>query len=114
MNPKIGDLMKIIWSDFASKSLKEIYLYHKEAASESIAKRLKANIFNTTRQLIEHPLSGQIEESLATLEQGHRYLVKGNYKIIYREIKEGILITDIFDTRQDPIKIKNPNRKFRR
>jgi len=103
--------MRIIWSNFASESLKEIYLYHKEVASESIAKRLKTNIFNTTRQLIKHPLSGQIDETLATLEQGHRYLVKGNYKIIYRKIKEGILITDIFDTRQDPIKINNPNRK---
>lgn len=102
--------MKIIWSNFASESLKEIYLYHKEVASEPIAKRLKTNIFNTTRQLIKHPLSGQIEETLAMLEQGHRYLVKGNYKIIYRKINEGILITDIFDTRQDPIKINNPNR----
>ncbi|MBN1990213.1 MAG: type II toxin-antitoxin system RelE/ParE family toxin [Bacteroidales bacterium] len=102
--------MKIIWSNFASESLKEIYLYHKEVASESIARRLKTNIFNTTRQLIKHPLSGQIEEILAMLEQEHRYLVKGNYKIIYREIKEGILITDIFDTRQDPIKINNQSR----
>ena len=76
--------MKIIWSSFASESLKEIYLYHKEVAGKSIVKRLKTNIFNTTKQLIKHPLSGQIEETLATLEQGHRYLVKGNYKIIYR------------------------------
>ena len=102
--------MKIIWSNFASESLKEIYLYHKEFASESIAKRLKTNLFNTTRQLNKHPLSGQIEETLATLEKDHRYLVKGNYKIIYRKVKEGILITDIFDTRQDPIKINNPKR----
>lgn len=103
--------MKIIWSNFASESLKEIYLYHKAVASESVAKRLKSSIFNATRQLIEHPLSGQIEETLVTLEQGHRYLVKGNYKITYRKVKEGVLITDIFDTRQDPIKINNPNRK---
>lgn len=103
--------MKVIWSNFASESLKEIYLYHKEVGSESIAKKLKTNIFNTTRQLIKHPLSGQIEESLNALEQDHRYLVKGNYKIIYKNVREGILITDIFDTRQDPIKINNPNRK---
>lgn len=102
--------MKIIWSNFASESLKEIYLYHKEVASESVAKKLKSKIFNATAQLIKHPLSGQVEDTLATLEQGHRYLVKGNYKIVYRRIKEGILITDIFDTRQDPIKINNPKR----
>ena len=41
----------------------------------------------------------------------HRYLVDGNYKIIYKRVKEGILITDIFDTRQDPAKIADNNRK---
>jgi hypothetical protein len=44
---------------------------------------------------------------LLVLYEGHRYLVKGNYKIIYKEIQEGLLITDVFDSRQDPIKINN-------
>jgi plasmid stabilization system protein ParE len=39
------------------------------------------------------------------MKEGHRYLVSGNYKIIYKEVNEGILITDVFDTRQDPQKI---------
>jgi hypothetical protein len=34
----------------------------------------------------------------------------GNYKIIYKEISEGVLITDVFDTRQDPIKINDEKR----
>ena len=48
--------MKIIWSDFASETLKDIFQYHKK-------------------------------------------------------VTEGILITDIFDTRQNPIKINDPKRK---
>jgi hypothetical protein len=48
--------MKIIWSDFASKILLDVFLYHKK-------------------------------------------------------VKEGILITDVFDTRQNPIKINDPKRK---
>ncbi len=44
------------------------------------------------------------------MNEGHRYLVDGNYKIIYKKISEGILITDVFDTRQDPKKINNPKR----
>jgi toxin ParE1/3/4 len=103
--------MKVFWSDFASKTLKSIYDYYKGVASESIARKIKENIFIATRQLINHPDSGQIEETLLQLEEGHRYLVDNNYKIVYKKVKEGVLITDVFDTRQDPIKINNPKRK---
>jgi plasmid stabilization system protein ParE len=37
--------MKVIWSDFASDTLKDIYDYYKEVASESIAQKIKENIF---------------------------------------------------------------------
>jgi plasmid stabilization system protein ParE len=103
--------MKIIWTDFASETLIEIYKYYKEKASPVIAQKIKSEIFRTTKQLKEHPHSGHIEFNLEKLKEGHRFLVKGNYKIIYKEISDGILITDIFDTRQDPIKINNPKRK---
>lgn len=103
--------MKIIWSDFASETLKDIYDYYNEVASETVARKIKENVFVATRQLINHPESGQIEETLVQLEEGHRYLVNNNYKIVYKKIKEGVLITDVFDTRQNPIKINNPKRK---
>ena len=103
--------MKIVWSDFASKTLQDIYLYHKEKAEKNIAQQVKSRIFSSTKQLIQYPNSGQLEETLAQLDEGHRYLVSGNYKIIYKKVKEGILITDVYDTRQDPVKIIDPYRK---
>jgi plasmid stabilization system protein ParE len=103
--------MKIIWSDFASETLKDIYDYYKEVANERVAGIIKENIFMATRQLINHPDSGQIEETLLQLEEGHRYLVNSNYKIVYKKVKEDILITDVFDTRQEPKKLNNPKRK---
>ncbi|HPE77038.1 MAG TPA: type II toxin-antitoxin system RelE/ParE family toxin [Draconibacterium sp.] len=103
--------MKIFWTDFASETLSEIYQYYKENASPIIAKKIKSEIFNSTRQLKEFPHSGHFELNLRRLNQGHRYLVRGNYKIIYKEIPDGILITDVFDTRQDPVKINKPGRK---
>jgi plasmid stabilization system protein ParE len=48
--------MKIIWTDFASNSLFEIYQYYKEVANENVAQRIKSSIFRATRQLIKHPL----------------------------------------------------------
>jgi toxin ParE1/3/4 len=103
--------MKIIWSDFSSDILVEIFSFYKEKVGSTIAKRIKSQIFSSTKQLINHPLSGQVEETLKHLGEGHRYLVEGNFKIIYKEVKDGILITDIFDTRQDPTKINDKNRK---
>ena len=103
--------MKIIWSDFASNTLKDIYTYYKECANKEIAIKIKNGIFFATRQLSNHPDYGQIELTLQQLGEGHRYLVKGNYKIVYKEVEEGILITDVFDTRQDPRKINDKKRK---
>ena len=103
--------MKIIWSDFAARALKDIFDYHKDIAGRNIAQKLKTKIFDSTKQLQTHPNSGQIENSLEQLGEGHRYLVRGNYKIIYKKVREGILITDIFDTRQDPVKMNDPKRK---
>ncbi len=103
--------MKIVWSDFASANLKDVFSYHKEAAGENIARNLRNKIFETTKQLENHPLSGQVEASLMHLGEGHRYLVSGNYKIVYRIIEDVVLITDLFDTRQDPIKIDDIKRR---
>ena len=102
--------MKILWSDFATQSLLEIYLYYKEVANVDIARKIKASIFSTTKQLLKHPQSGQIEKNLVKLNQNHRYLIDGNYKIVYKEVSEGILISDIFDCRQDPTSIMNEKR----
>lgn len=106
--------MKIIWTDFATNSLFEIFKYYKETANRHVAQKIKLKIFSATRQLIKHPLSGQIETNLQKLGEDHRYLVEGNYKIIFKRTKKGIIITDVFDTRQDPAKIlkstKEPSR----
>lgn len=103
--------MKIIWSEFASSTLVEIYNYYKDAANKEIAIKIKNDIFYATRQLLKHPDSGQIELTLAQLGEGHRYLVKDNYKIVYKKVDNGVLITDVFDTRQDPRKINVKTRK---
>lgn len=103
--------MNIIWTAFAAETLKEIFNYYKGIAGKNIAHKIKTNIFNATRQLKRQPDSGQIEISLEHLGEEHRYLLSGHHKIIYKKVKEGILITDVFDTRQDPVKINNPERK---
>ncbi|HEY3372393.1 MAG TPA: type II toxin-antitoxin system RelE/ParE family toxin [Prolixibacteraceae bacterium] len=81
--------MKIIWSDFASEMLVEIYQFYKVKASSVIARKIKIEIFTATQQLKKHPGLGPIEINLEKINEGHRYLVKGNYKIIYKEVLKG-------------------------
>lgn len=102
--------MKVIWSDFAIKMLKDIHFYYKKKSSISKANKIKREIFSVTKQLYKHPFSGAKELQLKKLNQNHRYLVHHHYKIIYKPISEGYLITDVFDTRQSPYKINNQNR----
>ena len=97
---------QVIWTYFATLELKNIFLYYKLIASETIAEKIKKSILNATKKLPKRPLIGQIEENLIELKQEHRYLVEGNYKIIYRVIGKDIYITDVFDCRQNPQKIK--------
>lgn len=100
--------LKIVWTDFAKSELKNIYAYHKNVASEKIAKKLVTKLVAETKNLSHHPESGQIEELLVNRPQKFRYLISGNYKIIYwaNLDKNRIEILDVFDCRQNPIKIK--------
>jgi len=43
---------------------------------------------------------------LQTFANEYRYLVQDNYKIIYHQVKEEIVIDMVFNTRRDPAKMK--------
>jgi len=103
-------MKKVIWAEFASDNLKLIYNYHKNNANISVAKKIKKKIFEATFLVYKQPEMGQVEFWLEHLGEGHRYLVVGNYKIIYRNIDDMILITDIFDTRQNPSTMNDKKR----
>jgi len=54
---------------------------------------------------------GQKGLFLEELSENYRYILSGNYKVIYRITNSEIIITDIFDTRQNPLHINKPSRK---
>ncbi len=100
--------LKVFWTDFAKIELKNIFNYHKEVASIRIAKKLVNELTNETNNLSYYPEMGQIEELLKDKPQEFRYLVHKNYKIIYwkNSAKNRIEIVDVFDCRQNPVKMK--------
>lgn len=99
-------MKQIKWTNFAISELKNIFLYYRIASGEKTAEKIKKSILTATKPLLKQSLIGALEENLTELKQGHRYIVEGNYKIIYRIIDNEIYITDIFDCRQNPTKMK--------
>jgi plasmid stabilization system protein ParE len=98
--------MKIIWTEFAIAELKSIFEYYKTNANITIARRIKSEVFTAAKSLSKQALMGQVEENLVELNQKHRCIVEGNYKIIYIVVDDVIYITDVFDCRQNPDKMK--------
>lgn len=74
----------------------------------SLEKRLEIRdkILAKADKLLANPGLGQKEEYLDHLDLSYRRVIEGHYKIIYRVEGELIYITDIFDSRQDPAKMK--------
>lgn len=95
------------WTDFAKGELKNIFEYHKEKVSVKIAQQITQQIVAKANALENFPEMGAVEEFLKNRPQNFRYIVSTNYKIIYwtNKAKERIEVIDVFDTRQNPMKI---------
>jgi len=94
--------MIILYTAWSKNQLREIYNYYKEIGAPKKGQKIRISIHKKALQLKDFPLLGREEEILSSLGQGHRYVVEGQYKIIYRIIEDTIYITDIFDTRRNP------------
>lgn len=68
--------------------------------------RWDQKLWDSNDGLKRFPRGGQYEPYLDHLGEGHRRLVVGNFKVVYRIEGKTIYDTDIFDARQDPGKMK--------
>lgn len=97
--------LRVLWTDTARFQLEDIYDYYKTKASLKVAKKIVTKIIDRTIKLEKHPNIGQIEELLKERQNSYRYLVEGNYKIIYWIEDNYIKIASVFDCRQNPEKM---------
>ncbi len=98
----------VYWTRFAEDKLDDIYDYYESKVERRIARKLISGIIDKTIGLDKNPYIGQKEELLSDRPQNFRYLVFKNYKIIYwiNQNKNRIDIVNVFDTRQNPLKMK--------
>lgn len=100
--------IKVFWTDFAKKQLRQIFNYHHDKVSLITARKIVVGVVNEAQILVSDPEIGQIENLLIARKENFRYLLSGNYELIYwiNKIENRIEIVDVFDTRQNPVKIK--------
>ncbi len=98
--------MMVLWSDSAIHDLKEIKDYYTCVANLRVARKIVNAIVDKSLHLESNPNLGQAEELLIHLQKNIRYLIEGNYKIVYLVNKLDVLVLSVFDSRQNPQKLK--------
>ena len=98
---------QVIWTAEAIRDLETIYDFL-AVNSSSAAQRVCENILGKTKQIETFPESGPQQTGLKNTTYAYRYLVEGNYKIIYSyRVENGAAyVHTIFDTRLNPEKLK--------
>lgn len=71
-----------------------------------MATRIIDYILKRVEILMNNPQAGPVEPLLAEYQGDYRYLVEGNYKIVYLLNKSHVAILAVFDCRQNPEKMR--------
>jgi toxin ParE1/3/4 len=99
--------MKVVWTRKAKTQIKDIFDFYSKKVSTALANRIIAGIAQKPSILLKHPELGQKESLLEDINPDLRYIVEGNYKLIYFKNEKHIVIVSVFDTRQNPSKIRS-------
>lgn len=100
--------MKVVVSPEAWESyLRTLFFYSEEWSDAALAKldrELKAQL----NFLAGHPRTGAFEDLVSVGKDGVRYrrLIVWHLKVVYKVVRNEIHVTDIFDSRKDPRRMK--------
>ncbi len=97
--------LKVVWTDLAIENLHLIYQYYRDEVNSATAQKIANGIVDKTILLETNAEIGQREELLKNRKKEFRYLIEGNYKVIYWKELKVVFIAAVFDTRQNPKKI---------
>ena len=95
----------VVFTTTALNDLIDIQLFL-EGISESYADKTVDEIYERAFDLEKFSEMGQREPLLVKYSTIYRYLIQGDYKIIYSIKNDEIFVNRIFDTRQNPKKLE--------
>lgn len=93
---------KIIWADQAKAELKRIYDFYKEKSPQG-AKNVRFDLLQSPKTVY---FSKQYQVDEINLKY-RRIIVRGNYKVLYKEEAGIIKVMDIVSVKQSPETLKN-------
>jgi len=96
----------VVVAESAELKLDEILEFYRPKLTSTKLRMLKSRLLERANSLAQSALQGQIEPTLENLEFGHRRIIEGHVKIIYRIDGEVVTVTDFFDSRMNPAKVK--------
>lgn len=99
----VNDILKIVWSSRAKKSLKEIYNYIKKD-SPSSAKKVREDVIKLVKSLKISPAKFQVDSVIDKKE--YHSIPVWSYKVIYRILGNEIRVIDVFHTSRNPDELK--------
>ncbi|TNF28222.1 MAG: type II toxin-antitoxin system RelE/ParE family toxin [Bacteroidetes bacterium] len=101
--------MKVVITETALTNLEHGLEFMRKRHPENRCIEVGRNVILSTYELADNPFIGQIEPILEDLKLKHRRIIVGHFKVVYRIIEEQntVLVTDIFDSRQDPAKMRS-------
>lgn len=95
--------MEVIWSSLAEQQLNEELDYLVENVSVKVAQNLLETLILSVDRLALFPCLGLLVEENPL----YRVLIENNYKIVYSVEEEYVRIAFLFNTKQDPVKLKS-------
>ena len=98
--------MKVIITEPAWESYAQALNFLSGYMTDRELERWDKKLWDNIDDLKKWPRRGQYEPWLEYKGEGHRRLVVGKFKVIYRIGSRAIYIMDIFDAQQDPRKMK--------
>jgi toxin ParE1/3/4 len=99
-------MVKIIWTKRAFQQFERVVHYIKEEQGLYYASIVHSKIIESITNLQAHPLIGTREPALLHKKSEYRFLIVWSYKIIYKFDASKIVISRIFHTSRNPIKLR--------
>jgi len=99
-------MVEVIWTKKAFGQLERAIKYIREEQGLSYAEIVLNKILQTTELLENSPKMGTIEPLLVHKKSEYRFLVVWSYKIIYRTLKNKVVISRVFHTSRNPKRLK--------
>ncbi len=99
-------MVEVIWTKKAFGQFERAIKYIRDEQGLSYAEIVLKKIVQTTELLSTSPQMGTIEPLLVNKKSEYRFLVVWSYKIIYRTLKNKVVISRVFHTSRNPKHLK--------